>query len=136
MKTTNESKILIVHHRPQFILALEAALNKPNRVFLNATSGLETISMTKIDDVDMIILDCKIEDIDVIALTGLLKLQDKTNKIPMIILSETPSIIENYFNTWPSGSVEFLVYPINSEKIESIVSRYEKNEFKWTVKVS
>ena len=135
MKTRKESKILIVHQRPQFMLALEAALKKPHRIFINATSALETISMTRIDDVDMIILDSQLEDADVISLTGILKLQDKTKNIPYIILNETPSIIEHYFMSWPVGSVDFLVYPIDGIKIERSVSKFEQSEFKWKTKV-
>ena len=135
MKTRRESKILIVHHRPQFMLALEAALNKPHRIFLNATSGLETLAMTSIDDIDLIILDSQMEDADVISLTGILKSQEKTSNIPFIILNETPSIIEHYFNSWPEGSVDFLVYPIDGSKIENSVSKFEKSNFTWKVKV-
>ncbi|MFM7017123.1 MAG: response regulator [Bacteroidota bacterium] len=135
MKMLKESKILIVHHRPQFILALEATLNRNNRVFLNATSALETISMTQIDDVDLIILDSKMEDADIISLTGILKIQDKTKNIPLIILNETPSILEHYFQSWPTGSVDFVQYPIDANKIESSIKMFEKNEFKWNVKV-
>ena len=91
MKTFKESKILIVHQRPQFILALEGTLNKPHRIFLNATSALETLSMTSIDDVDLIILDSKLDDADIISLTGILKLQEKTKNIPCIILNEQPA---------------------------------------------
>jgi hypothetical protein len=135
MKTSKESKILIVHNRPQFILALEATLNKPNRIFLNATSGLETLAMTKIDDVDLIIMDCNIDDMDIISLTGLLRIQEKTKNIPFIILNETPTLFESYFHSWPSDSVEFLVYPINSNRIEKAVQQFENNDFKWAVKI-
>ena len=135
MKTRKESKILIVHHRPEFMLALEAALNKPHRIFLNATSALEKLSMISIDDVDLIILDSQMEDADVITLTGVLKSQNKTKNIPYIILNETPSIIEHYFKSWPEGSVDFLVYPIDGQKIESSVSKFEKSNFTWKVKV-
>lgn len=135
MKTRKESKILIVHQRPQFMLALEAALKKPHRIFLNATSALETLSMTSIDDIDLIILDTQMEDADVISLTGILKLQDKTKNIPYIILNETPSIIEHYFKSWPEGSVDFLVYPIDGSKIENSLSKFEQANFTWKVKV-
>ena len=135
MKTSKESKILIVHNRPQFILALEATLNKPNRIFLNATSGLETLAMTKIDDVDLIIMDCDIDDMDIISLTGLLRIQEKTKNIPFIILNETPTLFESYFHSWPSDSVEFLVYPINSNRIEKAVQQFENNDFKWAIKI-
>ena len=135
MKTRRESKILIVHHRPQFMLALEAALNKPHRIFLNATSALETLAMTSIDDIDLIILDSQMEDADVITLTGVLKSQNKTKNIPYIILNETPSIIEHYIKSWPEGSVDFLVYPIDGRKIENSVSKFEKSNFTWKVKV-
>ncbi len=135
MKTSKERKILIVHNRPQFILALEATLNKPNRIFLNATSGLETLAMTKIDDIDLIIMDCNIEDMDILYLTGLLRIQEKTKNIPFIIINETPAIFESYFHSWPTDSIEFLLYPINSEKIEKTVQQFEKNNFKWAVKV-
>jgi DNA-binding NtrC family response regulator len=135
MKTFKESKILIVHQRPQFMLALEATLNKPHRIFLNATSALETLSMTRIDDVDLIILDSKLDDADIISLTGILKLQEKTKNIPCIILNEQPTIIEHYFKSWPEGSVDFLVYPIDGKKIEDSVSKFERSDFTWKVKV-
>lgn len=118
MKTRKESKILIVHQRPQFMLALEAAIKKPHRIFLNATSALETLSMTSIDDVDLIILDTQMEDADVISLTGILKLQDKTKNIPYIILNETPSIIEHYFKSWPEGSVDFWFIRLMEAKLK------------------
>lgn len=135
MKTLKDSKILIVHNRPQFILALEAALNKPNRIFLNATSGLETISMTQIDEVNLIILDSQLEDTDLLSLVGILKIQDRSKNIPLVILSETPTIMEHYFKSWPEGSVEFMVYPIEGDKIENTIRKFEKREFKWPVKV-
>jgi len=135
MKTRKQSKRLIVHQRPQVMRELEAALKKPHRIFLTATSALETLSMTSIDDVDLIILDTQLEDAEVISLTGILKLQDKTKNIPYIILNETTSIIEHYFKSWPEGSVDFLVYPIDGNKIENSLSKFEQSNFNWKVKV-
>ena len=135
----NNSKILIVNDRPEKIIAIESILNEPHRTFINATSGIEAMLMTKVDQVDLIILDNDFEDLTANEVAQELRKNETTKNIPIIfITARTKNEIKN-LNKFKMGTVDFLYQPFDMEEMKTKVAIFVKfalQESKWKEKAS
>ena len=79
--------ILIVDDKPANIYALETLLDKPDRIFLNATNGNDALKLALNNDIDLIILDVQMPEMDGFEVAQILKLNKKTKDKPIIFAS-------------------------------------------------
>lgn len=57
-----KTNILLVDDRPENLLTLESVFSEDHRDFLSATSGAEALLMCKLEKIDLILLDYRLED--------------------------------------------------------------------------
>ncbi len=120
------SKILIVDDRPENILTIESVLNEPHRIFINATSGLEALLMTKIDQVDLILLDYNLDDMTGIEVAQGLRNNESTKHIPIIFVTAMCKDERKKLNIFEIGTVDFIFKPFEIEEIQIKVGIFEK----------
>lgn len=122
----HNSKILIVDDRPENILTLESILDEPHRTFINATSGMEALLMTKIDQVDLILLDYNLDDMTGFDVAQELRKNESTKNIPIIFVTAMSKNERKKLNAFEIGTVDFVFKPIDIEEMQIKVAIFEK----------
>jgi two-component system sensor histidine kinase/response regulator len=122
----HSSVILLVDDRPENLFALESILSDSHRLLLNATSGVETLLMTELEDVDLILLDYRLGDMTGIEVIRKLRARAATTRVPVLLVTaadegELPSLSE-----FEVGSVDILRKPLDVEEVQSMVNLYEE----------
>ena len=119
--------ILLVDDRPENLLTLESVLSEDHREFLSATSGAEALRMCDVASTDMILPDYKLDDMTGIEVARSLRSKDKTQHIPMILVTalskrECPSLDE-----FAPGTMDVLFKPLDifeaREKVDALEQR-------------
>jgi CheY-like chemotaxis protein len=122
----HNSKILIVDDRPENILTLESILDEPHRTFINATSGMEALLMTKVDQVDLILLDYNLDDMTGFDVAQELRKNESTKNIPIIFVTAMSKNERKKLNAFEIGTVDFVFKPIDIEEMQIKVAIFEK----------
>ncbi|HOS47430.1 MAG TPA: response regulator [Bacteroidia bacterium] len=122
----HNSKILIVDDRPENILTLESILDEPHRTFINATSGMEALLMTKIDQVDLILLDYNLDDMTGFDVAKELRKNESTKNIPIIFVTAMSKNERKKLNAFEIGTVDFIFKPLDMEEMQIKVAVFEK----------
>jgi two-component system, sensor histidine kinase and response regulator len=122
----HNSKILIVDDRPENILTLESILDESHRTFINATSGMEALLMTKIDQVDLILLDYNLDDMTGFDVAQELRKNESTKNIPIIFVTAMSKNERKKLNAFEIGTVDFVFKPIDMEEMQIKVAVFER----------
>ena len=120
------SKILIVDDRPENILTLESILDESHRTFINATSGMEALLMTKVDQVDLILLDYNLDDMTGFDVAQELRKNESTKNIPIIFVTAMSKNERKKLNAFEIGTVDFVFKPIDMEEMQIKVAVFER----------
>src|SRR5258705_13361223 len=83
----NGATILIVDDKPANIFALEKLLEKPERVFVNATNGKDGLKIALDKKIDLVILDVQMPEMDGFEVAKILKSNKRTKDVPIIFAS-------------------------------------------------
>lgn len=122
----NTSKILIVDDRPENILTLESILDESHRSFINATSGMEALLMTKVDPVDLILLDYNLDDMTGFDVAQELRKNESTKNIPIIFVTAMSKNERKKLNAFEIGTVDFIFKPLDMEEMQIKVAIFER----------
>lgn len=122
----HNSKILIVDDRPENILTLESILDESHRTFINATSGMEALLMTKVDQVDLILLDYNLDDMTGFDVAQELRKNESTKNIPIIFVTAMSKNERKKLNAFEIGTVDFVFKPIDMEEMQIKVAVFER----------
>lgn len=114
--------ILIVDDKPANIYALETLLDKPDRIFLNATNGNDALKLALNNDIDLIILDVQMPEMDGFEVAQILKLNKKTKDIPIIFASAEKKERQSVMKGFEEGAVDYLSKPLDPELTTAKVS--------------
>ncbi|SPF49930.1 putative Multi-sensor signal transduction histidine kinase [Syntrophobacter sp. SbD1] len=125
------AKILIVDDKPNNLFALENVLNRLDVDMIKASSGNDALRATLHHEFALAVLDVQMPEMDGYELARLLRLDERTRRIPIIFLSAVYSDEPNIFRGYESGGVDFLTKPFNPEVLLSKVRIFlELNEQK------
>jgi PAS domain S-box-containing protein len=113
--------ILIVDDRLEDLIAAVKILRKLDAEVTAATSGEAAIAHCLRQHISLILIDVKMRTIDGFQTAELLSLNNKTSKIPIIMLSAISIDANQIFSGYQAGAVDYLVKPVSPEILLSKV---------------
>jgi DNA-binding response OmpR family regulator len=105
-------RILVVDDEPDVLRMLQVVLSRRGHQVLTASSGMEGLVRAQGDQPDLVLLDIMMEGMDGWEVLKLLKLEEATRTIPVVILSarvETRDKIRGL----QEGAVDYITKPFS-----------------------
>jgi len=112
----SKSKILIIDNDPDALETMTAVLETRDYQVLTALSGLEGISKTNKEKLDLIILDVLMPELDGFVACKMIKENKEIKDIPVILLTGT-GMIGDLEKGFASGAKDFMIKPIDWDKL-------------------
>ncbi|MDF1796370.1 MAG: EAL domain-containing protein [Coxiellaceae bacterium] len=134
------AKILVVDDRPENLIAMAKVLKPLDVEVIKANSGNEALSLTFDHDFSVILLDVQMPEMDGFEVASYLRLQEKTNKIPIIFVTAISKDQKHVFEGYELGAVDYLFKPIEQKvllsKVNVFIELYNerRNQLKELVK--
>src|SRR5690242_8636364 len=85
-KDGKKVKILLVDDQPGNLFALEAILESPDYLLIQATSGKEALRHILRHDIALILLDVQMPELDGFQTAALIKQSEKSKDVPLIFV--------------------------------------------------
>jgi DNA-binding response OmpR family regulator len=115
-KPAKKNTILVVDDDPSNIALLFITLGKDNYNLLSANSGEAAIEQAESALPDLILLDVMMSGIDGFETCKILKQNEKTKDIPVIIMT-TLAEAESKVKGFKLGAIDYLTKPFNYEEV-------------------
>jgi PAS domain S-box-containing protein len=106
-------EILIVDDRPEELYACRRVLNKIGAEITEAASGNDALKASLHHDFALAVLDVKMPGMNGYELAEILRSEDKTKDLPIILLSGIYTEEMHIFRGYDSGAVDFITKPFN-----------------------
>ena len=116
-----QQKILIVDDKKQNLLALEKLLRATGAAVARATSGNEALEASLNHDFALAILDVEMPGMDGYELAELLRMEERTRRVPVILMSAAYSEAQHVFKGYDAGAVDYIVKPFDAGEYDSWV---------------
>ena len=110
-----KATILIVDDKPANIFALEKLLERPERFFLDATSGENGLKIALANKIDLIILDVQMPEMDGFEVAKILKSNKRTKDIAILFASAEKKEHHSIMKGFEEGAVDYLSKPLDPE---------------------
>jgi signal transduction histidine kinase len=120
--TKEDMTLLLIDDKATNLFALEQLLEKPERKFLQATSGRDGLKLALEQKVDLIILDVQMPEMDGFEVAQLLKSNKRTRDIPIIFASAEKKERQSIIQGFDEGAVDYLAKPLDPELTKAKVS--------------
>ena len=121
-------KILAVDDEPDVLNFLELVLARSGYLALTAPNGTDGLIKAHVERPDLILLDIMMEEMDGWETLRLLKVDEKTRDIPVIILSARAEP-KDKIRALQEGAVDYIIKPFSVveslEKIRAILAAEE-----------
>ena len=117
-----QAKLLIVDDLPENLLALEALIQREDRVVYKALSADAALSLLLQHEFALAILDVQMPGMDGFELAELMRGTEKTKHIPIVFVSAAGREMNYAFQGYESGAVDFLHKPLDTQAVKSKVS--------------
>jgi signal transduction histidine kinase len=117
-----QAKLLIVDDLPENLLALEALIQREDRVVYKALSADAALSLLLQHEFAMAILDVQMPGMNGFELAELMRSTEKTKHIPIVFVSAAGREMNYAFKGYESGAVDFLHKPLDMQAVKSKVS--------------
>ena len=111
-----QKKILVVDDDPDIQGVLIAALSQEDRTFITASNGIEAVEKALSDLPDLIILDIMMPKMDGYQVCRLLKNEQLTWEIPIIMLSANYKEKDRLYGI-SVGADDYIVKPFQTEEL-------------------
>ena len=111
----DQQHILIVDDKHENLIALERVLRDTNAQVTSVKSGNEALAATLRQNFALAILDVQMPEMDGLELAELLRSDDKTRHLPIILMSAVYSDDYHVFRGYAAGAVDFLTKPYEPE---------------------
>jgi PAS domain S-box-containing protein len=118
-KTQKGKLILVVDDEPNIRQFLTHELTKRGYSVITASNGMEALALTRERHPDLITLDIQMPDINGFDVTTLLKNDEETKDIPILILS----VIEDRDKAYKLGANDCMTKPFDNEELVSRINR-------------
>jgi two-component system sensor histidine kinase/response regulator len=119
---SDKATILIIDDKPSNIYVLEKLLEKPDRVFLSATTGRNGLMLALENSIDLIFLDVQMPEMDGFEVAQILKSNKRTRDIPIIFQSAEMKERQSIMKGFEEGAVDYLAKPLDPELTKAKVS--------------
>jgi len=113
-------KILVVDDEPNFVRLLKARLENSRYEVITAKDRQEAIDKTRQEKPDLIILDVMLPKIDGYKVASILKSDENTRDIPIVMLT-APTLAQDIKAGMESGAASYMQKPFNSDVLLGIV---------------
>jgi DNA-binding response OmpR family regulator len=122
----NGHKILVVDDEPDVVRMLQVVLGRRGHDVVSAPSGLEGLVMAQGERPDLVLLDIMMEGMDGWETLKLLKLEESTRDIPVVMLSARVEPRDK-IRGLQEGAVDYITKPFSvkelAETIEAVLAR-------------
>lgn len=102
-------------------MALEAILEPLGERLLYASSGAEAVEIAAREDLALVLLDLQMPALDGLETAALLKKNDRSRAVPIIILTTDEPTRAQVARGYASGAVDFLFKPLDPDVLRSKV---------------
>lgn len=132
--TTSQDKvnILMVDDRPENLVALEVILDDPTYNLVRANSGEEALRHLLKMDFALILLDIFMPGMDGYEVASIIKGRERTRYVPIIFLTAMAKDINNIYQAYSVGAVDYIQKPIDPNvvraKVRVFAELYQKTE--------
>jgi PAS domain S-box-containing protein len=116
--------ILLVDDRHENLVALQAALERPDYTFIKAHSGEEALLAILKHDFAVVLLDVAMPGLDGFQVASLIRQRPRAHPIPIIFVTGMMSEVEHIFRAYETGAVDYLVKPIDVHAVRSKVATF------------
>ena len=124
-------KILVVDDEPSIVRLLKARLEASQYEVITAKDGQEAIEKTNQEKPDLIILDIMLPKIDGYTVASMLKADENTRDIPIVMLTAR-NLAQDIKAGMESGAVSYVQKPFNSDvllgMIPTLLNREKRKE--------
>ena len=117
-----QAKLLIVDDLPENLLALEALIQRDDRIVYKALSADEALSLLLQHEFAMAILDVQMPGMNGFELAEMMRGTDRTKNIPIVFVSAAGREMNYAFKGYESGAVDFLHKPLDIHAVKSKVN--------------
>jgi signal transduction histidine kinase len=104
-------KILIVDDNPRNLLVLEQALAETGATLLRAGDGDEALRLSLDNEFALAILDVQMPGMNGFELAEFLRSDAKTRHLPIIFLSAAFTELQDFFQGYKTGAVDYMLKP-------------------------
>ncbi|HSI45522.1 MAG TPA: hybrid sensor histidine kinase/response regulator [Methylophilus sp.] len=120
MPYSNEKiKLLIVDDLSENLRALEAILRAPDRVIMQATSGLDALELLLTHDFALAMVDVEMPEMDGFQLAELMRGTEKTKHVPIVFVTAAGMELNYAFKGYGAGAVDVLYKPLDINAVKS-----------------
>jgi DNA-binding response OmpR family regulator len=124
-------KILVVDDEPSIVSLLKARLEDSQYEVITAKDGQEALDKTSQEKPDLIILDIMLPKIDGYTVASMLKSDENTRDIPIVMLTAR-NLAQDIKAGMESGAVSYVQKPFNSDvllgMIPTLINRKKRKE--------
>jgi signal transduction histidine kinase len=115
-------KLLIVDDLSENLKALDAILRAPDRIILQASSGVDALELLLEHDFALAIIDVQMPDMDGFQLAELMRGTEKTKHVPIVFVTAAGKELNYAFKGYGAGAVDVLYKPLDINAVKSKAS--------------
>jgi signal transduction histidine kinase len=120
MPYSNEKiKVLIVDDLSENLRALDAILRAPDRVIMQARSGLDALELLLDHDFALALVDVEMPEMDGFQLAELMRGTEKTRHVPIVFVTAAGMELNYAFKGYGAGAVDVLYKPLDINAVKS-----------------
>ncbi|OJY26471.1 MAG: hypothetical protein BGO98_39730 [Myxococcales bacterium 68-20] len=125
MMTTDEIppvSILLVDDHEENLVALRAILASPEYRLVSVTSGEEALSALLRDEFALVLLDVVMPKMSGFEVANHMKQLERTRRIPIVFLTAVATDIEQIYEAYSIGAVDYLIKPLDTRAVRAKVA--------------
>lgn len=126
----DKAKILLVDDRPENLIALSSIIEEENREIILANSGNEGLKAARLHDLALILTDVQMPEMDGFEMVELLRMNKKTNKVPVIFVTAISKDQKYVERGYSEGAVDYLFKPLDpivvQAKVDNFITIYQQ----------
>ncbi|HSI28617.1 MAG TPA: hybrid sensor histidine kinase/response regulator [Methylophilus sp.] len=120
MPYSNEKiKVLIVDDLSENLRALDAILRAPDRIIMQARSGLDALELLLDHDFALAMVDVEMPEMDGFQLAELMRGTEKTKHVPIVFVTAAGMELNYAFKGYGAGAVDVLYKPLDINAVKS-----------------
>ena len=117
--SNDKIKLLIVDDLSENLRALDAILRAPDRVIMQANSGLDALELLLTHDFALAIVDVEMPEMDGFQLAELMRGTEKTKHVPIVFVTAAGMELNYAFKGYGAGAVDVLYKPLDINAVKS-----------------
>jgi signal transduction histidine kinase len=117
--SNDKIKVLIVDDLSENLQALDAILRAPDRIIMQARSGLDALELLLEHDFALAMVDVEMPEMDGFQLAELMRGTEKTKHVPIVFVTAAGMELNYAFKGYGAGAVDVLYKPLDINAVKS-----------------